>query len=138
MSLYTVDVIIKNPTFTNALLSVEVQMGGIPGPPGASTFTTAKGITAYAGGLQANATQLTAKYNRVDTVATTNDSVKAPAAVPNDECTVINNASNDMHLYPKSGENFYGLGANVPIVIVGGQKIKLICYDAETGVWTVD
>lgn len=55
-------------------------------------FSSQKAITAFAGGGQASATQLTARYNQLDTVATAADSVKLPLALPGTSI-FINNAT---------------------------------------------
>lgn len=91
-------------------------------------------ITAFAGGGQASATALTKARNRVDTVATTNDSCKLLTAVAGTEQEVFNNGANDLNLYPQTGENFLGLAANTPILVVAGSIQRVFCY--ATGVWT--
>lgn len=55
-------------------------------------FSSATGIVAAAGGTQALATQLSAAFNEVGTVANANDSVALPLALPGASC-YINNAT---------------------------------------------
>jgi hypothetical protein len=88
-----------------------------------------KSITAYASGGQASATQLTKRYNRIDTCASTNDSVKLLQAYAGLEQEVYNNTSNDVNVYPYLGDNFLGLSTNTPILLVAGQSLKIFCYE---------
>ena len=58
------------------------------------------GITAHAGGGQANATPLTGMFCSVDTVASASDSVILPGAVPGSFVFVLNNqASNALQVF---------------------------------------
>lgn len=105
----TVDVIVKTPTFTAALLSVSVTVNGIPSSGGSSSSSTAdEGITAFATGGQASATACTRSYNFIDTCATDGDSVKARAAVKNTSQVFQNNTAKVVYLYPQTGEYFIG------------------------------
>lgn len=67
----------------------------------------ASGITAFAGGGQANATQLAPNVNfhQVDTVASGNDSVKLPFAVPGAELTVYNASGNTLFIFANDAVN---------------------------------
>lgn len=98
-----------------------------------NVLTSVEGITAYAGGGQANATELTASCNFVDTVASTNDSVKAISATVNTFQYIQNNGANDLQIYPQSGQNFVGESANAPLTISVGGQLTLAC--ATIGVW---
>lgn len=102
-----------------------------------NTFTSAYGITAHAGGGQGSATLLIKNKNRVDTVATDNDSVLMPLAISGNNLNyqeVINKGVSDLDVYPQAGENFYGLSVNVPITVVPGSSLVAYCF--ENGVWT--
>lgn len=104
----------------------------------ANRITTATGITAFAGGGQASATQLTAEFNRVTVVATAADSVKLPAAVVGAVVTVVNKAANSMDVYPTSGEQIDGLGTNAPDACAAGAIITYRCglagqWESQTG-----
>ena len=57
------------------------------------------GITAEAGGLQADATQLPAFINRVETVAGAADGVMLPSAIPGSMCVVINATATAMQVF---------------------------------------
>lgn len=87
------------------------------------------GIAAYAGGGQANATQLTSKYNVVSTVATIADSVKLPAAEAGKRVVVFNRAANSLDLFPATGDNIEGNGVDAAQAVAGGSKIDLVAVD---------
>ena len=92
--------------------------------------TSQSGITAHSGGGQSGATQLTATYNRVDTVAAPNDSIKTEWAVLNARQIIQNNGANSMNVYPSLGDNFLGLAANAPISVDVGNELDIYCYIA--------
>lgn len=102
--------------------------------------STAKGITAYAGGGQANATVISKNFNRVDTVATNDDSCKTDAALAGNVREIYNSSDNDLKLYPAIGERFKNditlLDINTPITIGSKNGLRLICYQGETGIYT--
>lgn len=75
----------------------------------------ADAITAFAGGGQANATQLAAQTNRVTVVATRGDSVKLQAATPGLEVTVINDGANPVAVFPATGDLINGQAANISV-----------------------
>lgn len=56
-------------------------------------------ITAYAGGGQTNAFQLTCEVNLITTVATAGDSVKLPAAIKGLTIVVVNKGANPMTVF---------------------------------------
>lgn len=102
------------------------------------TNQSEQGITAHAGGGQANAYQTSARYNLVETVATTGDSVKTISATLNAEQQFKNVGANSMNVYPKTGEQFRKgttlLGANVPYAVASRNSLHIYCYEA--GIWT--
>jgi len=66
---------------------------------------SATGITAYAGGGQANATALTSKYNNVTISATNGDSVKLPSALAGKRVYVLNSdAAQTIAVYCITGD----------------------------------
>lgn len=89
--------------------------------------------TAYAGGGQANATTVANKWTLFTTVATDGDSAKMPAALANSHYMVVNVGAMNLALYPASGENFIGLGANVSINVPVNTYMELLCI--TSGVW---
>jgi hypothetical protein len=113
-----------------------ITAGGILiGPEGSESAT--EGIIAFAGGGQADATELISKLNAVDTVASNGDSVKCDAALQGKEKVVFNSTANDMDLFPAIGEELSngtaGLGVDTALSIAGGNSIRLICF--SDGVW---
>lgn len=101
-----------------------------------SMYTTATGITAYAGGGQANATQLANEFNEVTVVATNGDSVKTKYAIKNLRMVIVNSDSTQsLDVFPKTGQNFAGLAANTAISLPAGQSLEIICF--TDGTWTV-
>lgn len=67
-------------------------------------FSSKNSIVAKAGGGQAGATQLTAHYNELGTVATAADSVKLPAAIAGTEVFVNNAGAQSAQVFGQSGE----------------------------------
>lgn len=100
-----------------------------------STISTQSSITATAGG-QIGATQLIKIYNRVDTVAANGRGVKLLPATKNLIQEVANNSANDLNIYPAAGDNFLEMAADTPMLISGGQKLSVLCYD--DGEWTIN
>ncbi len=99
----------------------------------AETDRAASGITAYAGGGQANAPLLIAQYNRVETVATIADSVKLPPATVGLKVVVINNAANSTNVFPSSGDIINALAADTALACAGGKATTFYCCKA--GYW---
>ncbi|MFM6929055.1 MAG: hypothetical protein ACKOX6_11365, partial [Bdellovibrio sp.] len=93
------------------------------------------GLTAFAGGGQASAFQLSKDINRVTTVATAADSVKLPVAVSGAEIVVINRGAAAMNVYPAVGEFIDALAVNVPYSIASGSNARFMC--GVTGTWDV-
>ena len=93
----------------------------------------ASGITAAAGGGQANATLLSSAYNSVDTVVTANDSVKLPQAKPGVSITVINTTANAAQVFGSGTDTInavaYGTGVSHPAGKVA------VYYCAALGKW---
>lgn len=91
-------------------------------------------ITAFAGGGQASAYQLTAGLNRVTTVASANDSVKLPVCLGGKEITVINAAAaNSMNVYGQTGETINALSANTAFAVAANKMVVFSC--AADGAW---
>lgn len=93
-----------------------------------NTVTT--GITAFAGGGQGSAVELTTRFNEVATVATLADSVKLPTAAAGLVRTVVNNGANAMDLFPGSGDNIDGTGVDTAVSIAAGSSVTLWAADA--------
>lgn len=100
-----------------------------------ATLDFEKGIKAHVGGGQGSAYQLTKSRSRVDTCSTNNDSVKMMAAIAGmGDMKVTNAGVKDIALYPLLGDNFIGLAANTPLIIVSGETVVMFAY--ENGTWT--
>lgn len=95
--------------------------------------TARNGITARAGGGQANATLLTAAINRVTTVATAGDSVKLPRAVPGARFTVINRSASSMNVFPSAGGVINALSADAAYAVAAAKTVEFVC--ALAGTW---
>lgn len=116
---------------------------GPPGIPGSNGFVSSeKGITAYALGGQGMSKSLTAVKNRVDSVPTPNASVHLYKAVGDIGQEVDNNDTvNDLAVYPYFGDRFLSasglMAINAPYIVPAGTNLKVFCYEAEDGVWTI-
>lgn len=91
-------------------------------------------ITAYAGGGQANAVQLSATFNRVTTVATAADSVKLPQAIAGSRVTVFNKAAaNSLNIFPSTGDKIDALSANAAYALAATKGVQFTCM--VNGTW---
>lgn len=93
---------------------------------------SAVGIVAFAGGGQANSTQLLKKFNQIDTVAVANDSVKLVPALIGKVQGVFNNTANDLTVYPATGEYIDGT-INNGFTIAAGDYVEFRAY--ASGRW---
>jgi hypothetical protein len=98
-------------------------------------YTSQAGITAYAGGGQSQAFQLTSEYNKLDTVATAGDSVKVSQASANKRHVIVNNGANDCAVFPVASENFEGLPANAAVSLSAGMSMEVFCF--TNGTWVI-
>lgn len=85
------------------------------------------GITAFAGGGQAGAYQLTKKVSNVVTVAAPNDSVKLDSATIGKMMWVRNSGANDLDVFPALGDEIAGGGINTPDTLVPTRTRFYIC-----------
>lgn len=110
---------------------------------GYQQVSVTNGITAFAGGGQASATQLNSAYNRVTTVATAADSVKLPvcaaqnapngsAVGPGTQVWVMNTAANSLNVFPATGDAINALAANTAIAIATVTGKQFTCVVAGT------
>jgi hypothetical protein len=76
-----------------------MQGPGGPNPSGIPGFNSQYGITAHAGGGNANATQLNGWLNTITVVATAADSVMLPPGYAGMEVTVINHGANSCQVF---------------------------------------
>lgn len=121
-------------TTTDAL---PMDMGGVAAISGVeaaeANFSATAGLTAHAGGGQANALPLTTTINRVDTVATTADSVLLPNSVPGAFLVVNNSGANSMNVFPQSGDLINALSANAAYAVAAAKTVIFVC--ALAGKW---
>jgi len=78
-------------------------------------------ITAYAGGGQGSATLLSTEVNNVSVVASDNDSVKLPVAIPGMLCFVHNEVAKILDIFPNTGAHINDLGSNLAVEITEEQ-----------------
>lgn len=102
---------------------------------GGTKFSTATGITAFASGGQASATQLAALFNEITTCATAGDSVKLPAAVAGATVTVKNSGVTAADVFPGSSDSINTLAADAAIRLPSGCTMTFHAVDAT--VWEV-
>lgn len=121
-----------------------VFQGNIPFQPGDYILESAQsGITATAGGGQANAFQVTTQTTRINTVATAGDSVKLPPAVPGLELMITNRGSNPMQVF---GTNNPDLGNAIDTIDglaatsgVSQMQNSLVIYTCSVaGLWETE
>lgn len=96
-------------------------------------YSTATGITAGTTQTQAGATQLTAEWNNVTTVAVANDGVKLPTAVAGLSITIKNTGANTAKVYPFLGDFIDDELVNVAVTIAVEQEITFRCISST--VW---
>lgn len=90
-------------------------------------------ITAYAGGGQTNAVQLSAEVSLVTVVASAGDSVKLPelsAALIGKRVTVKNVSATSMNLFPFLGQQIDALGANTALAVATTVAVNLVAESA--------
>lgn len=102
---------------------------------GGTKFSTATGITAFASGGQASATQLAALFNEITTCATAGDSVKLPAAVAGATVTVKNSGVTAADVFPGSSDSINTLAADAAIRLPSGCTMTFHAVDST--VWEV-
>lgn len=97
-------------------------------------------LTALAGGGQAGATPLATGFNEVDTVATNNDSVMLPAAIPGSSVDIYNAGANTLAIYANVAQSNGSsadqmiakstnakTGAAASITIASGHSTVFVC-----------
>lgn len=85
--------------------------------------STETGITAFAGGGQTNATQLTATYNEVTVVASAGDSVKLLPAEEGLKQIVKNDSANNLAVFPATGDTIDDGAVNASITLAPGATV---------------
>lgn len=97
----------------------------------ANVQSVTTGITAHAGGGQANALALTALYNQIDTVGSAADSVKLPAPSFVGQLIIVNNnaAANSMQVFGAGTDTINGVATGTGVAQAAG---KIAIYIAST------
>jgi hypothetical protein len=94
-----------------------------------SLIEATAGITAFATGGQASATQLTTEINEISTVATAADSVKLPSVAAGMVVRIINNGAEACAVFPFTSDNL-GAGVNTSASLAAGAGITYAGYDS--------
>lgn len=91
----------------------------------AITLSVEAGLTAYAGGGQANATDLDPLkiVHEVATVASSGDSVKLPAVVTSRLHVVANHGATDLEVFPQSGHSIGNEATDASVVVTPGKMV---------------
>lgn len=97
-----------------------------------NAYSTVTGITAGTTQTQAGATLLTAEWNNVTTVATTNDGVRLPSAATGLSITVKNTGTNVAKVYPFLSDFIDDELVNVAITIAVEQEITFKAINSST------
>lgn len=94
------------------------------------------GITAYAGGGAASATQLTTGVNIVGTCATTADSVKLPLVGAIGSTIVVrNNGAAACAVFPPTGGAINGGSADAAFSVTNAKTGTFVCASADGLTW---
>lgn len=99
--------------FTSFLPGFRLVDGGQLKSQADLIFSYEIGITAHAGGGQTSARALTAALNRIDTVATSSDSVKLPQAVPGRQVSIDNASSTTLAIFGVTNNPLTGAGDTI-------------------------
>lgn len=90
-------------------------------------------ITAHAGGGQANAVVITARQFQISVCATLHDSVKLPPALAGMVIMGANDGAAGADVYPATGEQINGAGANVIFALANTKRVLFFCV--ANGFW---
>jgi hypothetical protein len=93
-------------------------------------------IVAFAGGGQANATQITGQIAKVITVATSGDSVSLPEARPGIDMLLLNRGANPMQVFGNGTDTIDGIAAATGISQMQNSVILYICI--TQGKWETE
>lgn len=122
-------------------LDGSAKLPAIDGSALTNISTGTDSISAYAGGGQADATQInkggTITFARVTTVATAGDSVKLFATFAiGDTVVVLNDTANRLDLYPSSGDYIDNLSADSACQVLPYRRIILTATTANAN-WRI-
>lgn len=121
-------------SFANAAGDGIVTADGFVTTPMVSNV--AEGLTAFAGGGQASATQITATNNNVTTVATAADSVKLPLAKAGLVVRIQNSGANSMQVFGAGTDTINGVATATGVAQAAGKSAEFFCtVSAPAGKW---
>jgi hypothetical protein len=92
--------------------------------------STQAAITAHAGGGQANAVPITARYAEISVCATLHDSVILPKALPGMSVSIANAGAAGADVYPATGEKINNGAANAIFALSNGKNAMFFCVAA--------
>lgn len=118
--------------YTEGLATGYYNASGVGGAA-FQTFSSQTGVVAHAGGGQANATQVVAMQVQVSTVASAGDSIKLPPSQAGLELVIVNNGANSMNVFPATGEQINGGGANAAVAQAAAAVTFYMCF--VSGSW---
>ncbi len=95
--------------------------------------SVAASVTAKAGGGKASATQLTAMFNRLSTVATANDSVLLPKAEAGMSVYVFNTGAASARIFGQGTDTIDGVATATGVPLANDKRAVFICF--ENGKW---
>ena len=98
--------------------------------------TAVNGITAWAGGGQITATQLTGQINRLTTVTSAGDSVRLPQALPGLDITIVNKGASDVQVFGLGADTIDGQGSTVGVSQMYNSVVLYFCSVA--GIWETE
>lgn len=85
------------------------------------------GITAHAGGGQANAYQLSAQINQASVVASSADSVKLLKPIIGMEVVVINDGANSLQVFGYSTDTVDGVAGSTGVALAAAKRAIFQC-----------
>lgn len=100
----------------------------------ATTLPAIAGITAFASGGQANATQLSASVNTVSTASAANASVKLTPCVAGRQQTVANLGANSIQVFGTSPNTINNVATGTGVAQAAGKIATYVC--TGSGNWT--
>lgn len=113
---------------TNAILTQLKQI-----TPSLTQGSSQGGVTAHAGGGQANAVKLTAQFNQVTTAASAGDSVALIVSAAGANQWVFNSGANAVQVFGQGADTINGQPAATGISLPAGHAAAFFC--ATAGQW---
>lgn len=89
------------------------------------------GVTAYAGGGQANGVLITSDIVEISTCATAQDSVKLPVAVVGMEIKIVNHGAQSCDVFPNTSDKINEGAVNVAKALAADASMICVCWDVD-------